>query len=63
MGNNILAVLKKRGKSRGWLSRACGIARPQLWKIMMGKVMYPSVRTGHKIAKALGVSIEDLWKF
>ena len=62
MPNNILAILKKRGKSRGWLSRACGIARPQLWKIITGKVKYPLVGTGIKIAKALGVSVEEIWK-
>lgn len=62
MRNNILAILKKRGKSQGWLSQASGIARPQLCKTVSGKVRSPSVRTAIKIAKALGVPVEEIWK-
>ena len=49
MANNILAILKKRGKNPAWLSRASGIGPPQLSRIMSGKVEYPLVITGIKI--------------
>ena len=62
MPNNILTILKKRGKNPAWLSRMSGIGPPQLSKIMSGGVKYPLVITGIKIAKALGVTVEDLWK-
>lgn len=62
MDNLILSVLKKRGKSQGWLSKQTRIDRMQLNKIVRGITRHPQVHTAIKIAKALGVSVEDIWK-
>jgi len=62
LDNLILSVLKKQGKSQAWLSRAAGINRTHLHKIIAGKVPNMRVSTAVEIARALGVSVEKLWR-
>jgi len=62
MDNIILKVLRTKKISQGSLSRKSGVDRVQLWKIVNGKVPYVRLTTAIKIAKALGVTVEDLWK-
>jgi len=62
MKNSIAAILRKKRKSQGWLAQAAGIDKPNLCRIVNGKTKNPSVRTAIKIAKVLGMSVEDLWR-
>ena len=61
MENFISAALQKKRKSQGWLSKAAGLNRPQICRLIAGKIENPSVRTALKVAKALGLKVEDLW--
>lgn len=63
MKNSIAAILRAKGKTQGWLAQATGVDKPNLCKIINGKIKAPSVRTAIKIAKALGMTAEELWKF
>jgi len=60
--NLILKILKSRNLSQGWLSRKSGVDRVQLWKIVHGKVPNIRASTAIKIAKVLGVPVEEIWK-
>ena len=62
MKNSIAAALKRKGKSQGWLAQAAGVDKPNLCRIVNGKTKNPSARTAIKIAQALGMTVEDLWK-
>ena len=59
--NKILQALKKKGWSQGMLARAAGLDRMYINKLIH-KTKHPSIWTALKVAKALGVPVETLWK-
>ncbi len=61
MENLILQAIKKKGWTQGMLARVAGIERVNI-NHLIHKTKNPSVWTALKIAKALGVHVEDLWK-
>lgn len=62
VGENIKKARNKLGMTQDDLVRKSGVKHTTLTKIESNVVVKPSVQTVAKIAKALGVSIEDLLK-
>jgi len=62
IGENIKKVRNKLGLTQDDLVRKSGVKHTTLTKIESNVVIKPSVQTVAKIAKALGISIEDLLK-
>jgi transcriptional regulator with XRE-family HTH domain len=62
IGENIKKIRAKLGLTQDDLSKKADIKYTTLTKVESGVVNKPSVQTMAKIAKALGVNIEDLLK-
>lgn len=62
IGENIKKVRNKLGLTQDDLVRKSGVKHTTLTKIESNVVLKPSVQTVAKIAKALGVPMEDLIK-
>lgn len=62
ISENIKKLRAKLGLTQDDLARKADIKYTTLMKVESGTVNKPSVQTMAKIAKALGVSIEDLLK-
>lgn len=62
VGENIKKVRTKVGMTQDDLVRKSGVKHTTLTKIESNVVVKPSVQTVAKIAKALGVPMEDLLK-
>lgn len=62
IANNLRKLRKAKGLSQERLARLANIANNTIVKIEAGKNKNPTLDTLKKIAKALGVSIEDLIK-
>lgn len=62
ISENIKKMRAKLGFTQDDLARKADIKYTTLTKVESGAVNKPSVQTMAKIAKALGVSIEDLLK-
>ena len=62
ISKNIKRLRAKLGLTQDDLAKKADIKYTTLMKIESGTVNKPSVQTMAKIAKALGVSIEDLLK-
>ncbi len=62
IGENIKTVSNKLGLTQDDLVRKSGVKHTTLTKIESNVVVKPSVQTVAKIAKALGVPMEDLVK-
>ena len=62
IGENIKRVRNKLGLTQDDLVRKSGVKHTTLTKIESNVVVKPSVQTVAKIAKALGVPMEDLIK-
>ncbi len=62
IGNNIRQYRKKLGLSQDKLSKFAGVAYNTVVKIESGENQNPTIGTAQKIAKALGISIDDLIK-
>ena len=60
IGENIKKVRNKLGLTQDDLVRKSGVKHTTLTKIESNVVIKPSVQTVAKIAKALGVPMEDL---
>lgn len=60
IGKNIRELRQKRKLSQEKLARLTDISLNTLTKIESGFTKRPSIQTIHKIAKALGVSLDDL---
>ena len=57
---NIKSLRKQRGLSQDKLSKLADISHNTITKIESGAIQSPTIDTAHKIAKALGVSLDDL---
>ena len=62
ISDNIKKMRAKLGLTQDDLAKKADIKYTTLMKVESGTVNKPSVQTMDKIAKALGVSIEDLIK-
>ena len=62
IAKNIRKYRKKRELSQDKLSRLADVAHATIIKIESGGIQSPTIDTVQKIAKALGVGLEDLIK-
>jgi len=62
IAKNIRKHRKERGLSQDKLSRLADISHATIIKIESGGIQSPTIDTVQKIAKALGVGLEDLTK-
>ncbi len=62
IGKNIKKLRKQRGLSQDKLSKLANISHNTIIKIESGAIQSPTMDTASKIAKALGVSLDDLMK-
>ena len=62
IAKNIKKHRKKKGLSQDKLSRLADVSHATIIKIESGGIQSPTIDTVQKIAKALGVGLEDLTK-
>lgn len=62
VNDNIRKIWQKKGISQDRLSKEADLALNTIVKIETGESPNPTVETLEKIAKALGVSVADLFK-
>ena len=62
IGKNIKKLRKQRDLSQDRLSKLADISHNTIIKIESGAIQSPTMDTAQKIAKALGVSLDDLIK-
>jgi len=62
VAKNIKKYRKEKGLSQDKLSRLADVAHATIIKIESGGIQSPTIDTVQKIAKALGISVEDLIK-
>jgi len=62
ISKNIKKLRKARDLSQDKLSRLADISHATIIKIESGGIQSPTIDTVQKIAKALGVSLDDLMK-
>lgn len=62
ISKNIKRLRAKKGISQDKLSKLADISHNTIIKIESGAIQSPTMDTAHKIAKALGVSLDDLMK-
>lgn len=62
VSNNIRRIRQKKGISQDRLSKEADLALNTIVKIETGESPNPTVETLEKIAKALGVSVAELFK-
>ena len=62
IAKNIKKYRKEKGLSQDKLARLADIAHATVIKIESGGIQSPTIDTVQKIAKALGVGLEDLMK-
>ena len=60
IARNIKKLRKQRGLSQDKLSKLADISHNTIIKIESGAIQSPTMDTAQKIAKALGVSLDDL---
>jgi len=60
MKNRLIEILKEKGKSQGWLAYECRMNVTEINKIIR-KETNIGIETAFKIAKALNLSIEEIW--
>ncbi len=60
IAKNIKKLRKQRGLSQDKLSKLANISHNTIIKIESGAIQSPTMDTASKIAKALGVSLDDL---
>jgi len=62
VSDNICKLRQKKGMSQDRLSKEADLALNTIVKIETGENPNPTIETLEKIAKALGVSVADLFK-
>jgi len=62
IAKNIKRLRKQQGLSQDKLSKLADISHNTIIKIESGAIQSPTIDTASKIAKALGVSLDDLMK-
>lgn len=54
-------ILKDQGRTQKWLSEKVGVGMRTISEIKQGKRL-PTLPVALRIAKVLGVAVEDIWK-
>ena len=62
IAKNIKKYRKEKGLSQDKLARLADVSHATIIKIESGGIQSPTIDTVQKIAKALGVSLDDLMK-
>jgi len=62
IAKNIKKYRKEKGLSQDKLSRLADVSHATIIKIESGGIQSPTIDTVQKIAKALGVAVDDLIK-
>ena len=62
IGKNIKKLRQAKGLSQDRLSKAADVSYNLIIKLETGGITNPTIETLQKIAKALGVSVDDLIK-
>ena len=62
IGKNIRKLRLEKKLSQDRLSKLADVAHPTIIKIESGAIQSPTVETAQKIARALGVGIDNLMK-
>ena len=62
VAKNIKKYRKEKGLSQDKLSRLADVSHATIIKIESGGIQSPTIDTVQKIAKALGIGVEDLIK-
>ena len=62
IAKNIKKLRKQLGLSQDKLSKLADISHNTIIKIESGAIQSPTMNTASKIAKALGISLDDLMK-
>ena len=62
LAKNIKKLRKQKGLSQDRLSKLADVSNNTIIKIESGGIQNPTIKTVQKIAKALGVSLDDLMK-
>ena len=62
IAKNIKKYRKEKGLSQDKLSRLADVSHATIIKIESGGIQSPTIDTVQKIAKALGIGVEDLIK-
>jgi transcriptional regulator with XRE-family HTH domain len=62
IAKNIKKYRKEKGLSQDKLARLADVAHATIIKIESGGIQSPTIDTVQKIAKALGIGLEDLMK-
>jgi len=62
IAKNIRKLRKKLGISQDKLSKLADVSHNTIIKIESGGIQNPTIETAQKIAKALGVSLDELTK-
>ena len=62
IGKNLKKLRRKKGLSQDRLSKLADISYNTVIKLESGGITNPTIETLQKIAKALGVSVDDLLK-
>ena len=58
--NELRRILEARGTSQAWLARKTGLGVGTVNEIVQQK-RAPTLENARKIAKALGVRVEEIW--
>ena len=62
LAKNIKKLRKQKSLSQDRLSKLADVSNNTIIKIESGGIQNPTIKTVQKIAKALGVSLDDLMK-
>lgn len=62
IAKNIKKLRKQQGLSQDKLSKLADISHNTIIKIESGAIQSPTINTAQKIARALGVTLDDLMK-
>ena len=62
IGESVKRFRKKLGISQDKLSKLADVSHNTIIKIESGGIKNPTIKTAQKIAKALGISVDDLIK-
>lgn len=62
IADNVRKARKKKGLSQDKLAREAGVAYNTVVKIELGENKNPTIETLRSVAKALGVSVDELIK-
>lgn len=62
IGKNIKFIRERKGISQDRLSKICDLSLNTIVKIESGKNSNPTIKTLYRIARSLGVRVDDLIK-